>query len=120
LQQVLVELHLWWRLTKPATGDALARLKTLRRLATRLVGADASNITIVHPIRWPGSVHRKGEPKLVQIIAATENEIDLDDALEELQSASPRTKGRTEGRHRAAQTPSALSPPTPTKPTFST
>ena len=49
------KVHLHWRLARPATGEELGLLKEARALATRYVGGDATNITIVHPIRWPGS-----------------------------------------------------------------
>src|SRR4029453_15166613 len=52
--------HIYWRLTRAATGEDLERLKRARRLATAFVGGDPSNITCVHPLRWPGSWHRKG------------------------------------------------------------
>jgi hypothetical protein len=83
------KLHLHWRLTEPATGDDLKQLKILRRLAADLVDADRSCVPVVHPIRWAGSVHRKGEPKLARIIAASEHEVDLDEALEALEDAKP-------------------------------
>jgi hypothetical protein len=46
------KVHLHWRLKVPATGDDLVRLKRARELAAAIVGADTSNIPIVHPIRW--------------------------------------------------------------------
>ena len=61
------KLHLHWRLAKPAQGkDALAKLKLARELAARLVGGDPSNAPICHPIRWPGSWHRKATPRLAR------------------------------------------------------
>ena len=62
------KLHLHWRLNEPATAEELTRLKAARRAATNLVGGDATNIPMVHPIRWPGSVHRKGAPRLARIV----------------------------------------------------
>ena len=77
------KIHLHWRLAKPASGKAeLAKLKHLRDIATRLVGGDPTNISAVHPIRWPGSWHRKAEPRLCEIITVNPNhELDLDAAL---------------------------------------
>jgi hypothetical protein len=76
------KLHLHWRLTDPTRdGQAHQRLRLARRYATALVGADTSNIHAVHPIRWPGSWHKKAEPRLAEIITETDNEIDLDAAL---------------------------------------
>ena len=52
---------------RPATGKALAALKRARDLAAGLVGGDPSNKPVCHPIRWPGSWHRKAEPRLCEI-----------------------------------------------------
>ncbi len=86
--EVQDKLHLHWRLNEPtrdAEGHVL--LKLARTLATRLVGGDASNKPVVHPIRWPGSWHRKASPRLARIVSLTDREIDLQDALERLQDA---------------------------------
>jgi len=88
--EVQPKLHLYWRLTE-ATQDKEwhAKLKRARALGARLVNGDASNTPLVHPIRWPGSWHRKKEPQLVQILELNESrEIDLQDALELLQEAA--------------------------------
>jgi len=84
------KLHLHWRLAMPATSEAdLAALKQARELATRLVGGDASNTPVCHPMRWPGSWHRKAEPKLCAIETANpEQEIDLAAALAALREAA--------------------------------
>jgi hypothetical protein len=89
--QVYDKLHLHWRLRTPARGkEGLAKLKQARDLGARLVGGDPSNKPIVHPIRWPGSWHRKGEPVLCQIEEIhPDNEIDLDAAHAALIEASP-------------------------------
>lgn len=82
------KLHLHWRLNEPTKSrDDHLRLKQARMFAARLVGGDASNEPIVHPIRWPGSWHRKGQPKLTTIVILTDDEVDLGDALERLQEA---------------------------------
>jgi hypothetical protein len=84
------KLHLHWRLKQPAMGDALAKLKQARDLATTIVGADPSNIPAVHCLRWPGSWHRKGEPRLCEIFTVNPDaEIDLDAALAALEAAAP-------------------------------
>jgi hypothetical protein len=85
------KLHLHWRLARPARGpQALKKLKQARTLATRLVGGDASNVPPCHPIRWPGSWHRKKEPRLCSIETALPDiEIDLDAALAALTAAAP-------------------------------
>ena len=90
------KLHLHWRLTRPATLELktektavvpdwteLVKLKYLRDVAARLVGGDPSNKPICHPIRWPGSWHRKATPRLCEIVAVDlDRELDLDWALQ--------------------------------------
>ena len=88
------KLHLHWRLAEPATGKALTLLKQARAAATRLVGGDPSNVPIVHPIRWPGSWHRKAEPRLCVIETADpDSEIVLELALDALEAAAPASGG---------------------------
>ena len=84
------KLHVYWRLSEPTrTPEEHARLKRGRALATALVGGDASNVPLVHPLRLPGSVHRKGEPRLARIIEENPDcEIHLEDALEALETAA--------------------------------
>jgi hypothetical protein len=90
--EIECKLHLHWRLTEPATGkEDLARLKEARRLATSIVGGDPSNVPCVHPLRWPGSWHRKREPRLATIVAQTDIQIELGEALERLRLAAPQT-----------------------------
>lgn len=84
------KLHLHWRLDRPTrTMEGHAKLKYARVLATKLVVADASNKPVVHPIRWPGSWHRKGLPRLAQIVSLTESEISLDAVLTLLEPDKP-------------------------------
>jgi hypothetical protein len=84
------KLHLHWRLSRPATGDVLDALKQARDIAARLVGGDPSNKSVVHPIRWPGSWHRVGEPVMCRIKTADpDREIDLASALASLRAACP-------------------------------
>jgi hypothetical protein len=93
------KLHIHWRLRKVAKGDDLAKLKEARALATRLVGGDPTNITIVHPLRWPGSWHRKGEPRLCRLIATNPDaEINLTAAHAGLTAAAP-TAARMNGKN---------------------
>jgi hypothetical protein len=81
--ELVDKLHLHWRLSEPTSGAAdHATLREARRLATQLAGADPSNVPIVHPIRWPGTWHRKSEPRMACIVTETKNEIELADALE--------------------------------------
>jgi hypothetical protein len=81
--EVQDKLHLHWRLTEPTRGAAThAALKQARTLAAALVGGDRSNAPAVHPIRWPGSWHRKDRPRLALIVAENDTELELGDALE--------------------------------------
>jgi RecA-family ATPase len=94
------KVHLHWRLAEPARGPSLSLLKTARDLAARLVGGDPSNKPVCHPIRWPGSWHRKGEPVLCSIeTASPDAEIDLAAALDKLKTACPQepAKQKTSG-----------------------
>ncbi len=84
------KLHLYWRLMVPARDvEGFSKLKEALKLATGLVGADASNTAIVHPLRWPGSWHLKGKPRLCHIVVENDCEIGLDEALELLRAAAP-------------------------------
>jgi hypothetical protein len=89
------KLHAHWRLKEPARGADIAKLKRARQLATALVGGDPSNIPACHPIRWPGSWHRKATPRLCEIVDTEhlDNELDLDVALEALEAVAPGPKG---------------------------
>ena len=88
--EVQNKLHLHWRLSEPTTSSEEHRDgKEARALATAIVGGDATNVPAVHPIRWPGSWHRKGEPRMAKTEALNENaEIELSDALDALRLAS--------------------------------
>lgn len=83
-------LHCHWRLAEPTrTVEEHAALKRARRLAVALAGGDPSAVPLVHPLRWPGSWHRKGKPKLCSIVALRQEvEIALGDALERLEQAA--------------------------------
>jgi hypothetical protein len=86
--------HLHWRLketTKTPTDHAL--LKEARELATKLVGGDPTGVSLVHPFRWPGSWHRKKQPKFAEIVIDnSDTEIDLDEALTALREISGRSE----------------------------
>src|SRR5262249_21373181 len=80
--------HLHWRLAQPSrTFAEHVMLKEARRAAMVLIGADASGVPLVHPMRWPGSWHRKGSPRLAAIVEYNDVEIDLQDALARLRAA---------------------------------
>jgi len=87
------KLHAHWRLKEPARGNEIDKLKRARQLATALVGGDPSNVPACHPIRWPGSWHRKAKPRLCEIVNTEhlDNELDLDIALETLEAVAPQS-----------------------------
>lgn len=79
------KLHLHWRLERPATGPDLPMLKLVRRFAASIVKADMTAVPVVHPLRWPGSWHTKGEPRLCRIIGGDEHrDVNLYDAYAQL------------------------------------
>jgi Primase C terminal 2 (PriCT-2) len=93
--------HLYWRLSEPAAeAEAFEQLKEARRLAADHAGADKSAVSMVHPLRWPGSWHRKDptKPRLARIETNPDAEIELSFALERLRELypSPRTNGAGE------------------------
>ena len=93
------KLHMHWRLAEPTrTAEEHAKLKRARYLAQRLVGADATTIPLVHPLRLPGSWHRKAEPRLCEILHDVPTaELELDDAVDRLEEAA-KAKGIGGGR----------------------
>src|SRR5262249_16080788 len=73
--------------------DDLGKLKRAREISTALVGGDPTNVPVCHPIRWPGSWHKKSTPRLCEIVStAIDREIDLDTALAALEKAAPQKK----------------------------
>jgi hypothetical protein len=83
------KVHVHWRLNVPTrTPQEHAKLREARDLAAKLVGADDTAIPLVHPLRWPGSWHRKSTTRLAEIIFDSDNEIDLDEALDLLREAT--------------------------------
>jgi hypothetical protein len=94
--------HLHWRLAVPARAKIIGEkedrseldaLKRARQLACRIVGGDPTTDPIVHPMRWPGSWHRKSEPRLCKIKSLDPNrEIELGPALAKLEAACPGAK----------------------------
>lgn len=92
------KLHLHWRLTEPTREmDRHHALKRCRALAMRLIGSDPTSNPVVHPMRWPGSWHRKGKPRLARIVDLTDHEIDLDEASECLLEALKATGQEDDG-----------------------
>jgi hypothetical protein len=78
--------HLYWRLAQPTRETAdHDKLREAHELASLIVSSDPTAKPPVHPLRWPGSWHKKGDPRLAQIAEINhEVEIELDDALAKL------------------------------------
>jgi len=67
--EVQDKLHLHWRLTEPTTGaEDHVKLKLAPALAAELAGSDTTNVPMAHPIRFPGSIQSKGQPRLARIV----------------------------------------------------
>jgi hypothetical protein len=104
------KVHLYWRLAQPTRETAdHDKLREARELASLIVSSDPTAKPPVHPLRWPGSWHKKGEPRLAQIAEINhEVEIELDDALGKLRE-TPRELGiattRQEERAKTAPPP---------------
>lgn len=101
--EVQDKVHLHWRLQEPTRTSAdHAKLKECRRLAGVIARSDHSAFPLVHPLRWPGSWHRKNEPRLVVADIEADQEIDLYSALdilrEQIGSEAPKTNDLTKPR----------------------
>ncbi len=85
-KQVEEKLHIHYRLAEPSRTEAEHKLlRHLRSMLCDLVGGDASNKSVVHPIRWP-SIHRKSSPKQTRVIELNEfSEIDLESTVAEIE-----------------------------------
>jgi hypothetical protein len=85
------KLHVHFRLSRPARGkEQLDQLKLARSTACALVGGDATSNSAVHPLRWPGSWHRKVQPRLCRIVALdADAEVPLQHALALLPKRPP-------------------------------
>jgi len=84
------KLHLYWRLTEPATGEDLATVCRLRHAIAVKVGGDPAFRSAHQPIRVAGSVHAKGGLKrLVAIRPANEADRDLTEFAEAVLAMPP-------------------------------
>ena len=84
------KLHVHWRLAEPTREPAdHQRLKRARRLIALLAESDASAVPMVHPLRWPGTWHLKGEPRLARIVECNpDREVHLEEVLNILEDAA--------------------------------
>jgi Primase C terminal 2 (PriCT-2) len=76
------KMHAHWRLRRAATSaEDHARAKRARRMMRDAAGSDGTAVPAVHPLRWPGSWHRKNllHPRMARIVECDEDAIiDLD------------------------------------------
>jgi hypothetical protein len=94
--EVQERCHLYWRLSRPVRGND-TRLKQCRTWASDLVSSDPTGKPVNHPLRWPGSWHKKGEPRLCRISEINETaEIDIEFAYATLNEAAAKAGLRVE------------------------
>ncbi|SDF86049.1 AAA domain-containing protein [Rhodobacter capsulatus] len=84
------KLHVWWKMTEPAEGAALASLCRLRGEIALKVGGDTHFRSAHQPIRVAGTVyHKHGNQRLVQIREHHSIEVDLDEFAERVAEMPP-------------------------------
>jgi P4 family phage/plasmid primase-like protien len=84
------KLHLYWRLTEPATGEDLATVCRLRHAIAAKVGGDPAFRSAHQPIRVAGSIHAKGgQPRLVAILSSGSVDRDLTEFAEAVLAMPP-------------------------------
>lgn len=84
------KLHIWWKMTEPAEGAALANLCRLRGEIALKVGGDTHFRSAHQPIRVAGTVyHKHGHQRLVQIREHHSVEVDLDEFAERVAEMPP-------------------------------
>lgn len=89
------KLHLYWRLSEPATGDDLQRVCRLRGMLAETVGGDRSFRSAHQPIRVPGTIHGKqGRKAPVRVLEQCKVEYHLDEIAERIE-AMPAPPGMT-------------------------
>ena len=95
-----------YRRAARATTKSSSRRAGSRPSSSAVTGQTCS---LVHPIRWPGSLHRKGVPKLCQIVELNPGvDIELDNALEILQQGEPGATPHAGRRSRAREARESL------------
>jgi hypothetical protein len=85
------KLHAYWRLQNSAEGENIARACALREELARRFGGDPAFKQAAQVIRCPGSLHLKGEPKLVQLRTVRPEAVyALNDLLAKCPGAAPK------------------------------
>ncbi len=86
--------HLYWRLSAPTrTPEEHDLLKRARAYGAKYAGTDPTSAPLCHPIRWPGSWHRKGQPRLARIVVENDVEVDLHTVFQLLKNTSDEEEG---------------------------
>lgn len=84
------KLHLYWRLSEPATGEDLRRVFHLRGILAETVGGDRSFRSAHQPIRVPGTIHGKhGHQAPVRLLERRELEFHLCEIGERIEAMPP-------------------------------
>lgn len=79
------KMHLYWRLTEAAAGEALATVADLRAILSWKVGGDASFGSLHQPIRVPGTIQGKhGVLSAARIVRHASSEYELADLAESI------------------------------------
>lgn len=88
------KLHVWWKLSEPATGSDVEQVCALRGSIAAKVAGDTHFRSAHQPIRVPGTIyHKGGNQRLVQILRHTEGrEVDLS-GMAEAVAAMPAMPG---------------------------
>jgi hypothetical protein len=84
------KVHLHWLLAEPTrTKIDHDFLRECNRLVCKIAGGDPTAISLVHPLRWAGSVHRKAAPRLATIVQFNPStEVTLAEALNRLRAVT--------------------------------
>lgn len=88
------KLHVWWKLSEPATGSDVEQVCALRGTIASKVAGDTHFRSAHQPIRVPGTIyHKGGNQRLVQILRhKSGHEVDLA-AIAEAVAAMPAMPG---------------------------
>lgn len=88
------KLHVWWKLSEPATGSDVEQVCALRGTIAAKVAGDTHFRSAHQPIRVPGTIyHKGGNQRLVQILShKSGHEVDLG-AIAEAVAAMPAMPG---------------------------
>lgn len=85
------KLHVWWKLSEPATDADVEQVCALRGAIAAKVAGDTHFRSAHQPIRVPGTIyHKGGSQRMVQILQhAAKREVDLADFAEMVSAMPP-------------------------------